>query len=637
MDRDTLELGIPDDEAATAPRQKYRTGEGQRVWPGRAAIALLALAWGALASKKLAPEGAKAEGVEAQPQSPLQEPDAPARPRESELVRHIPEMAPTGAPPQDEDGPEPLPDNVILFPGGAPAPFALSPQRWHAKRAPAIEAGEDTLFFPEAIELAEFELPKVPVFTSSRSDAAGQSREGGREGGDGKASNSPPSETQTPPVVPGNRAPEATTPLRLPPGWRDESFFILAAVLLTGVVDPDGDPLSILSMRAEGGALIAHAEGEWLFKPEQGFEGEAQITYLVTDGKYAVEQVASVEILPRDFHDIAGTAAEDLLVGTPDRDAIRGFEGRDILYGREGDDVLDGGAGNDVLIGGAGADVIYGGAGNDLVFAGEGNDLVFGGVGNDVLHGEAGDDYLDGGTGADSLFGGSGADILLGGDGDDLLDGGAGGDSISGGDGADTITLAAAAESDGDRYDGGGDCDTLDLSRIAEGAHVDLSAGTVSIGAAQATIVNVENVTAGMGSDVIVADESCNTFTGGAGEDRFVFNTVAAVQNQGRGHDRITDFEPGDRIDFSQIDPEGEGYGDLRMFFAGRAGEIADARGGVFVAFEFDEDDAQEFTILKAKFQLDGEEEEDDDFEIELDGHHDLDETNFVFETEDTA
>ena len=111
---------------------------------------------------------------------------------------------------------------------------------------------------------------------------------------------------------------------------------------------------------------------------------------------------------------------------------------------------------------------------------------------------------------------------------------------------------------------------------------------------------------------------------------------ISHLSSQGRGHDRITDFEPGDRIDFSQIDPEGEGYGDLRMFFAGRAGEIADARGGVFVAFEFDEDDAQEFTILKAKFQLDGE-EEDDDFEIELDGHHDLDEANFVFETEDTA
>lgn len=634
MDRDTLELGIPDDEAATAPRQKYRTGEARRVWPARAAIGLLALAWGALASKLFAPESAKAEGVEAQPRTPLQEPDAPAGPRDSDVAHHIPEMAPTGDAAGEEDGPEPLPDNVILFPGVKPAPFALSPQRWHAKRSgPAIEAGEDTLFFPDAIELAEFDLPKMPVFTSSRGDAARKSR-GGPEGSAGTP-DAPG--TPTPPEAPSNRAPEAKAPLRLSPGWRDESFFILAAVLLTGVSDPDGDPLSILSMRAEGGELIAHAEGEWLFKPEQGFEGEAQITYLVTDGEYAVEQTATVEILPPNFHDIAGTAEDNLLVGTPDRDAIRGFEGRDILYGREGDDVLDGGAGDDVLIGGLGADVIYGGAGDDLVFAGEGDDLVFGEAGDDALHGEAGDDYLDGGTGADSLFGGTGADMLLGGDGDDLLDGGEGADTVSGGDGADRITLAAAGDSAGDRYDGGADCDTLDLSRIAESVQVDLSAGTLSIGAAEATLANIENVTAGMGNDVIVASDSCNAFAGGAGEDIFVFTSVAAVNNNGQGHDRITDFEPGDRIDFSQIDPAGEGYGDLRMFFAGRAGEVAEARGGVFVAFEFDEEDAQKFTIVKARFSLDEDDEDAFDFEIELDGHHELDECSFVFEAEDSA
>jgi hypothetical protein len=165
----------------------------------------------------------------------------------------------------------------------------------------------------------------------------------------------------------------------------------------------------------------------------------------------------------------------------------------------------------------------------------------------------------------------------------------------------------------------------------------EVSEGTLSIGGAQATISNIENVMAGTGDDVIVASDSCNAFTGGAGEDLFVFNTVAAVQNNGQGHDRITDFEPGDRIDFSEIDPAGEGYGDLRMFFAGRAGEVAEARGGVFIAFEFDEEDAQEFTIVKAKFSLDEDDEDDFDFEIELDGHHELDETCFVFDTEDSA
>ncbi|MPQ93790.1 calcium-binding protein [Thioclava sp. JE_KL1] len=627
MDQDKLKLGIPDDEAALAPIQKYRAPEGRSVWPGRAAVGLVALAWAALARKLFGTDAAQAEGVQDGPAHPPADPDAPAGPQ-TPNAHHIPEMGPSAALAQEEEQPDPLPENVILFPGANPAPFALSPQRWHAKHKATVDAQDDTLFFPESIEVKEFDFPKVPVFSSTRA-AARKARESGDRAPD------EPRQPGPAPEVPRNRAPETNGPVRLSPGRRDESFFIVAAILLSGASDPDGDPLSILSMQAQGGEVIAHGEGEWLIKPDQGFEGELVITYDLSDGELAIGQTATALILPPDYHDVIGTAEDDLLTGTPDRDAIRGEGGDDILYGREGEDMLDGGDGCDVLIGGAGADVIYGGAGNDTVFAGAGDDIVFGEAGADALHGEDGNDYLDGGLGADSLDGGAGNDTLMGGEGCDQLDGGAGEDLVSGGAGDDRIVVAEISESAGDSYNGGGDADTLDLSRIAESVTVDLSAGTMTSAAGEATLVSIENVTSGAGADQLVASDACNLFSGGAGEDVFVFTSLASIQNAGQGHDRITDFEPGDRIDLSQIDPMGEGYGEMRLFFAGATGEVPEARGGVFVAYEIEDgDDAHEFTIVKAKLSAQHEDGsiEDYDFEIELDGHLTLEETNFLFD-----
>ncbi|MAQ36705.1 MAG: hypothetical protein CMO21_05680 [Thioclava sp.] len=627
MEQDKLKLGIPDDEAALAPIQKYRAPERRSVWPGRVAVGLVALAWAALARKLFGTDAAQAEGVQDGPAHPPADPDAPAGPQ-TPNAHHIPEMGSSAALAQEEEQPDPLPENVILFPGANPAPFALSPQRWHAKHKATVDAQDDTLFFPESIEVKEFDFPKVPVFSSTRA-AARKARESGDRAPDEPR---PPGPT---PEAPRNRAPETNGPVRLSPGRRDESFFIVAAVLLSGASDPDGDPLSILSMQAQGGEVIAHGEGEWLIKPDQGFEGELVITYDLSDGELAIGQTATALILPPDYHDVIGTAEDNLLLGMPDRDAIRGEGGDDILYGREGDDMLDGGDGCDVLIGGAGADVIYGGAGNDTVFAGAGDDIVFGEAGADALHGEDGNDYLDGGMGADSLDGGAGNDTLMGGEGCDLLDGGAGEDLVSGGAGEDRIVVAEISQASGDSYDGGEGSDTLDLNRIAESVTVDLSTGTMTSAAGEASLVSIENVTSGAGADQLVASDACNLFSGGAGEDVFVFTSLASIQNAGQGHDRITDFEPGDRIDLSQIDPMGEGYGEMRLFFAGATGEVPEARGGVFVAYEIEDgDDAHEFTVVKAKLSAQHEDGsiEDYDFEIELDGHHTLEETNFLFD-----
>lgn len=311
---------------------------------------------------------------------------------------------------------------------------------------------------------------------------------------------------------------------------------------------------------------------------------------------------------------------------------MRGYGGHDILYGREGADMLDGGDGNDVLLGGAGDDVIYGGTGDDLVFAGAGNDIVFGGAGDDTLHGGDGDDLLDGGAGDDVLAGDAGSDTLIGGEGDDRLDGGAGADALSGGAGEDRFLIAQAEECDGDSYDGGEGEDTLDFSAIAADARVDLRSGTFEVEGGQGTLVGIERVAAGAGDDCLIADEDANTFSGGAGEDRFVFTSVRSLTNDGAGNDRITDFEPGDRIDFSQLDPGGEGYAARKLYFAGGGDAPPEAEGAVFCVYEQQDGDGSELTLVRGRLGPGGEDEDAYDFEIELEGHHDMTEQDFVFD-----
>jgi trimeric autotransporter adhesin len=54
---------------------------------------------------------------------------------------------------------------------------------------------------------------------------------------------------------------------------------------------------------------------------------------------------------------VAGTAADDRIMGFDDNENIDGGSGNDIIYGWGGDDTIAGGSGNDTLIGGAGNDI----------------------------------------------------------------------------------------------------------------------------------------------------------------------------------------------------------------------------------------------------------------------------------------
>ncbi|MBH0204057.1 MAG: calcium-binding protein, partial [Nitrospira sp.] len=189
-----------------------------------------------------------------------------------------------------------------------------------------------------------------------------------------------------------------------------------------------------------------------------------------------------------------------------------------------------------IFTGTSGDDIVYGMTGNDTLNGGSGDDNLFGQGGADILNGDAGNDILSGGSGADSLNGGSGNDTLRYtiGDGiDTVLNGGADTDTIDiqANGGAQTLavtyngTAITNFEGNGaftsiERFTAnlGAGNDTL-VYTSAAGVVVDLSTATAS---GFASVVGIENVTGGAGSDQLTGDTNANTLSGGTGNDTLV-------------------------------------------------------------------------------------------------------------------
>jgi Ca2+-binding RTX toxin-like protein len=190
------------------------------------------------------------------------------------------------------------------------------------------------------------------------------------------------------------------------------------------------------------------------------------------------------------------------------------------IVGTEGNDSLLGGPGVDVIVGLGGADRIKGRGGNDLICGGAGNDFIYGGGGNDQI--DAGD---DGGP----IHGGPGKDVLLGGAGRDGLWGDQGNDTIDGGNDEDEVLYAIPS--------------TCSVT-------VDLAAGTSSSTCdGSDAIINVEDVDAGAGDDIIRGDDGPNRLIGdtganliyGRGGDDYLDG--GAFANGGPGYDTCEYFQ----------------------------------------------------------------------------------------------
>ncbi|MDB5509096.1 MAG: hypothetical protein JWL93_1565 [Hyphomicrobiales bacterium] len=406
--------------------------------------------------------------------------------------------------------------------------------------------------------------PREPATSSRHQAASGAGDAGGSKSGDKEK---PIEDDEA-----RNRAPRVTGPLRLSDIVQSHPVFLPLALLLGGAVDPDRDTLGVTGLKASSGKIEA-AEGGWIYTPGEGQLGQVTLAFSISDGKQAVSQTATFDVMRKP--PLSGTENADILVGTLKDDSIEAGGGDDIIDARGGNDVIHGGAGDDHILAGGGNDIVYAGAGNDVVYGGSGHDILrgesgddrlFGEDGDDVLYGDAGDDLIMAGLGSDVVFGGAGQDRLFGEEGRDTIDAGAGDDLVSGGDGHDVLAdgagadrvsgdagddvVLAAADGSTDLFEGGEGRDTLSFAAAQTGILIDIAAGTASGESGADGFSGFESFVGGSGDDVFAVGDVPVTLTGGGGQNTFSFATpepVEAAPHMAYVHE-ITDLEVGDRI-----------------------------------------------------------------------------------------
>ncbi|MFT6024077.1 MAG: Ca2+-binding RTX toxin-like protein [Ascidiaceihabitans sp.] len=342
--------------------------------------------------------------------------------------------------------------------------------------------------------------------------------------------------------------------------------------LLDNDTDADGDALSVINatVPADQGTLVDNGDGTVTFTPAENFNGDATISYEVSDGNGGTDTAIHTVTVNavNDGPDAVNDDAGEVLVGNtlsieplvndtdPEGDtltivaasvpanqgtvAINGdlieftpaadFEGdATITYTIEDPDggsdtaeitvsVRDGivtGTDNGELI----DDTYTGDPGNDMVDGGdnqfstdpadEDDDIIVAGGGNDTIVAGNGADNVDAGTGDDQVNGGLGNDTIDGGIGNDTLQGAGGDDSIDGGVGDDSIT-------------GGGDNDTLiggegmdTLSGSSGNDSVDGGVGDDSVSGG----IGDDTLDGGTGNDTIDGGDGSDSVLGGAGDD----------------------------------------------------------------------------------------------------------------------
>lgn len=363
--------------------------------------------------------------------------------------------------------------------------------------------------------------------------------------------------------------------------------------------DADGDVLTITeaSVPAEQGS-VQIVNNALLFTPAENFNGEATITYAITDGNGAIDTAeAVVTVTPVNDAPVALDDAASTPFDTPvvvdvldndtdvDGDLLRvidasspngdveinqdgtltftptpGFEGTAVIDYTITDDQggfdseqaivtvddqpLDGivtGTDAGELID---ADFLGDPEGDrvdnlDEILTGEGpnDDIIVAGGGDDTVIAGLGGDDVFAGTGDDVVDGGAGDDILRGESGNDLIEGGAGDDVIEGGDDNDTITGGQGS----DIIFGGAGDDSITSSDPANDLLVDAGFPGLFPGEEGTPAAEDERdlVDGGAGNDTISTGDDRDTIIGGAGDD---------VIDGGIDDDEITGDDGADRI-----------------------------------------------------------------------------------------
>ena len=203
------------------------------------------------------------------------------------------------------------------------------------------------------------------------------------------------------------------------------------------------------------------------------------------------------------------------------------------IHGGAGDDTIAGGPGNDFIEGGGGGDIVSGGGGTDTAAYRDhaaGVTVDIDGVKDDgnAADGPAGDrdDVM---TDVENLVGGDGSDTLTGSAAPNRISGGAGGDSMRGMGGIDEASYAGRAAAV-----------AVDIDGVAD----DGSALDGPEGARDNVRADIENLTGGMGDDLLTGSASANTMRGGWGGDVLSgLGGVDTVTYAGRVHPVTADLD----------------------------------------------------------------------------------------------
>jgi Ca2+-binding RTX toxin-like protein len=332
---------------------------------------------------------------------------------------------------------------------------------------------------------------------------------------------------------------------------------------VTAIGSSDG---FIVNIDSASGAV----ENTWIFGTKN-YEQVQQVK-LDKDGNILIAGFFSAS-----YYSLEGTDYEDITLISDKGFTLVGNELSNEIRGGDGNDSIRAGAGNDVLAGGLGKDTLDGGIGFDTVsyetvtsnltinIAGKatGSDIgsdtlkniekLIAGAGNDVLTAGSTGSQLVGGGGNDQLKGGAGQDTLHGGNGNDVVDAGAGNDIIIGGDGAGD-----------DIYRGGAGIDVVVFTSAEAALSIDLSttAGTAtSRNKTEAdsdpsqtgndVLYDIENITSGNYSDLIIGSRSDNFIRGENGDDTIYGGDGNDTLQGGAGSDTLDGGAGFDTADFS--------------------------------------------------------------------------------------
>ena len=192
-----------------------------------------------------------------------------------------------------------------------------------------------------------------------------------------------------------------------------------------------------------------------------------------------------------------------MLVGTVGGDNMTGGQLQDELYGGLGHDLLSGGSGADILVGGIGNDTLIGALGQDQLLGGDGDDLLWSGL-NGPADPKVDRDLVTGLTAA-------GVDP-------NLIATEPGADIVSGGDGIDTLSF----QGEFGRFNANLETGIVTSDRTASGSFVleDVIGQIVDDGAGGTIftfVIDVENLTGGLGDDTLIGSAGNNVLDGGAG------------------------------------------------------------------------------------------------------------------------